>query len=139
MYQSAEPNTLGGRPDNTSSSGSFSFTIKYTDPMIFANCSSGNLIPGPITFEAERGGLTQAGSSGTAGQKTTGTYLQLQFSNVVVHAWSMGGDAGLKQEDVSFSFEKLQMTYHELLNNGTLGPAITRTYDSKSLQATVVS
>ena len=135
MNQTAEPNDKGGRPTNTSSSGSFSFQIKYNDPALFANCSSGNLITQAITFEAERGGLVQPGSAGSAGQKTTGTYFRLVFTGVVIHAWALGGDSGQKTEDCSFSFEEIEMTYRPVVN-GVLGAAVTRKYDTKSLIAT---
>jgi type VI protein secretion system component Hcp len=57
MNQSAEPNSNGGQPKTTAASGRFGFTMKHAGPNIFKNVAAGSFIKGPITFEAERGGV----------------------------------------------------------------------------------
>ncbi len=139
MNQQAEPNSKGGRPMNTASSGTFSFSVKYSDPAVFANCASGNVLNGVITFEAQRTGVSQAGGTGTAGQASAVTYFQLWFRNVCIHAWDLSGDSGQKTENTSFSFEFAHMTYWPLKTTGnttTLGSPVSRAYDTKSLEAT---
>jgi type VI protein secretion system component Hcp len=122
MHQSAEPNVKGGRPAKTSASGAFSFSIKHNGPSLFKACSNGQFIPGPITFEAERGGLTGG---------TTGVYLQLLFNNAVISSRSISGDDGDKTEGIEITFEKVTMTYKQVVN-GVLQAGLTKSYDSKT-------
>jgi type VI protein secretion system component Hcp len=122
MHQSAEPNVQGGRPDKTSASGAFSFSIKHYGPALFKACSSGTFIPGPIVFEAERGGLTSG---------LSGVYLQLKFSNVVVSSRSLSGDHGDKTEGIELTFQTVSMTYKQVVN-GALSSGVTKSYDSKT-------
>jgi type VI protein secretion system component Hcp len=130
MHQMAEPNVKGGRPSKTSAAGSFGFTIKHNGPTIFKLVSQGAFIGQPITFEAERAGLTQAGGAANP----TGVYFRLVFNNTVISSRSISGDPGTKTEHIEFAFEKVTMTYRQVVN-GVLGPAVTKFYDAKSNQA----
>lgn len=126
MHQSAEPNVKGGRPAKTSASGSFSFSIKHNGPALFKVCAAGMFIPGPITFEAERGGLTGG---------VNGVYFQLLFSNAIVSSRSISGDDGDKSEDIEITFQNVSMTYKQVLN-GALQSGLTKSYDSKTNSTT---
>jgi type VI protein secretion system component Hcp len=131
MSQTASANIKGGRPSKTAAVGSFSFTIKHNGPNILKIATAGTFLDSPVTFEAERGGLK--GSAGS-GFKTTGTYLQLVFQNVVVSSRSIAGDDGIKTENISLAFSNVQMTYRQVVS-GQLGSALTSSYDAKSNQA----
>ena len=131
MSQQAQPNTKGGRPTKTSAVGSFSFTIKHNGPSIFRNVAKNEFHQVPVTFEAERGGLKATAGGGF---KTTGTYLQLVFTNVVIASRHISGDDGIKTENISLAFEQVQMTYRQVVD-GVLGSALTSTYDTKANQA----
>jgi type VI protein secretion system component Hcp len=122
MIQEAEPNVKGGRPSKTSASGSFSFSIKHNGPALFKACANGQFIAGPLTFEAERGGLTGG---------TPGVYLQLLFNNAVISSRSLSGDEGQKTEHIGITFEKVTMTYKQVVN-GSLQAGLAKSYDSKT-------
>jgi len=128
MNQSADPNQKGGRPTKTSATGRFGFSIIHNGPALFNLCASGQYIgqSSPITFEAERSGLTSGG-----GSTGTGVYLQLIFTKAVVSHRSLSGDDGQKMEHIELVFEKVSITYKQVVN-GVLGPAMTKTYDAKS-------
>jgi type VI protein secretion system component Hcp len=132
MYQHAEPNVKGGRPSKTAATGTFGFTITHNGPALFANVAKGAHINGPVTFEAERGGV-QTGTG--AGVKPTTTYFRLIFNNLVVSNRDLGGDEGQKSESVRLAFEKVQMSYAQIVN-GNPGPMTPKAYDMKSGQAT---
>ena len=126
MNQTADPNSKGGRPSKTSATGRFGFSIVHNGPMLFFLAASGQYITSPITFEAERSGLN-AGAGGTG----TGVYLQLVFTKSVVSHRSLSGDDGQKTEHIELVFEKVSMTYRQVVN-GNLGPPMTKTYDAKT-------
>jgi type VI protein secretion system component Hcp len=130
MNQTAEPNAKGGRPMTTSATGTFGFTINHNGPILFKNVATGNYIAGPITFEAERGGVQQGSATGV---KATTTYLRLIFSNVVIAGRSLSGDQGQKTEQIDLSFEKASLGYAQIIN-GTAQSMVTKTYDVKSNQ-----
>jgi type VI protein secretion system component Hcp len=132
MNQTADPNVKGGRPSKTSATGRFGFSIVHNGPMLFKLAASGQYIgdPSPIVFEAERSGLTSGG-----GSTGTGVYLQLIFSKAVVSHRSLSGDDGQKMEHIELVFEKVSMTYKQVVK-GVLGPAMTKTYDAKTNRVT---
>jgi type VI protein secretion system component Hcp len=129
MNQMADPNTKGGRPSKTAATGRFGFSIVHNGPALFGLCSSGSYISSPITFEAERSGLTGGGATSTA------VYLQLIFNRTVVSHRSLSGDDGQKTEHIELVFQSVQMTYRQVVA-GALGPPITRLYDAKLNQVT---
>ncbi len=128
MNQTAEPNAKGGRPTATSATGTFGFTISHNGPQLFKNVATGNYIAGPITFEAERGGVQQGSATGV---KATTTYFRLIFSNVVVASRSISGDQGQKTEQIELSFEKVSLGYAQIVQ-GTAQSMTTKSYDVKS-------
>jgi len=132
MNQTADPNSKGGRPSKTSAVGRFGFSIVHNGPMLFKLAASGQYIgqTTPVVFEAERSGLT-AGAGGTG----TGVYLQLIFTKVVVSHRGLSGNDGQKTEHIDLVFEKVSMTYKQVVN-GVLGPAMTKTYDAKTNKVT---
>lgn len=132
MNQAAEANVGGGQPKGTAASGRFGFTIKHNGPMLFKASSSGGFIPGPVTFEAERGGVN-VGSA--AGQKSTATYLRLVFNNLVVSGRSIGGDSTQKTEHIELTFQSVSFSYTQIVN-GNPGSALTKAYDVKKNQTT---
>jgi type VI protein secretion system component Hcp len=130
MNQTADANVKGGRPSKTSAVGRFGFSIVHNGPYLFQLAASGQFIgeTTPITFEAERSGLTTGG-----GATGTGVYFQLIFKKVVVSHRSLSGDDGLKMEHIELVFEHVSMMYKQVVN-GVLGSANTKTYDAKSNQ-----
>lgn len=130
MNQTADPNVKGGRPSKTSATGRFGFSIVHNGPALFKLAASGQYISTPIKFEAERSGLSAA-----AGGGSTGVYLQLIFTKTVVSHRSLSGDDGQKMEHIELVFEKVSMTYRQVVN-GILGPPMTKTYDAKSNKVT---
>jgi len=130
MTQSGDPNSKGGRPDRTATTGIFSFSLKHNGPPIFMACAKGQAIQNKITFEAERGGLQVAAG---AGQKTTNCYFQLIFENSVISSRTISGDEGQKIERVSLNFSKVTMTYRQVLN-GVLQAPVLKSYDAKAKQ-----
>lgn len=130
MNQTAEPNAKGGRPTTTSATGTFGFTINHNGPQLFKNVANGNYIAGPITFEAERGGVQQGSATGV---KATTTYLRLTFSNVVISGRHLSGGQGQKTEQIELSFEIVSLGYAQVIN-GTAQAMVTKTYDVKSNQ-----
>jgi len=129
MNQTADPNVKGGRPSKTSAVGRFGFSIIHNGPQLFKLAASGQYLDDAIVFEAERSGLV----GGDAG--STGVYLQLIFTRTVVSHRSLSGDDGQKTEHIELVFQKVQMTYRQVIK-GALGPAITKTYDAKSNKVT---
>lgn len=130
MNQQAEPNSNGGQPKTTAASGRFGFTMKHAGPSVFKNVASGAFIPGPITFEAERGGVNVASTTGT---KPTTTYLRLVFSNLAITSRNLGGGDGQKTENIEFTFTTVQYNYSQVLN-GSPQAMITKNYDVKTNQ-----
>lgn len=130
MNQTAEPNVGGGQPKSTAASGRFGFTMKHAGPNIFKNVASGAFIAGPITFEAERGGVTVAAGTGT---KPTSTYLRLVFSNLAITSRNLGGGDGQKTENIELTFTTVQYNYSQVLN-GSPQAMITKNYDVKTNQ-----
>ena len=130
MNQMADPNVKGGRPSKTSATGRFGFSIVHNGPFLFQLAASGQFIgeSAPITFEAERSGLTSGG-----GSTGTDVYFRLIFKKVVVSHRSLSGDDGLKMEHIELVFEHVSMMYRQVVN-GVLGAANTKTYDAKSNQ-----
>lgn len=125
MNQSADPNVKGGRPTKTAATGRFGFTIKHNGPRLFKLTSTGEFLPTSVTFEAERAGLT-------SGQ--TGVYLRLKFDKVVVSNRHLSGDDGQKAEHIELAFQSVEMTYRQVID-GSLGPALTKSYDAKQNRA----
>jgi len=132
MNQAAEPNVGGGAPKGTAASGRFGFTIKHNGPALFKSVASGAFIPGPVTFEAERGGVNTAAGTGT---KSTATYLRLVFNDLVISGRSLAGDSTQKSEHIEISFQSVQMAYSQIVN-GQAGPMLTKGYDVKRNQVT---
>jgi type VI protein secretion system component Hcp len=130
MNQTAEPNSNGGQPKTTAASGRFGFTMKHAGPNIFKNVASGSFIPGPITFEAERGGVNVAAGTGA---KTTTTYLRLVFSDLAITSRSLGGGDGQKTENIELTFTKVQYSYAQVIN-GAPQAMIVKSYDVKQNQ-----
>jgi type VI protein secretion system component Hcp len=128
MNQTADPNVKGGRPTKTSATGRFGFSIKHNGPQLFKLAATGQFINTPITFEAERAGLQSAGA-----QSSSMVYFQLVFNRAVVSHRSVSGDDGQKTEHIELVFEKVDMTYKQVIN-GMLGSAIPKSYDAKSNQ-----
>jgi type VI protein secretion system component Hcp len=126
MNQTADPNVKGGRPTKTAASGRFGFSIKHNGPSLFKLASAGQYISTPVTFEAERSGLQAAGS-----QSSTLVYFQLVFNRTVVSNRSLSGDSGQKVEHIELIFEKVDITYKQVIN-GMAGAAVTKSYDAKS-------
>jgi len=131
MNQSAEPNTGGGQPKGTAASGRFGFTIKHNGPMLFKTAASGAHIKGPVTFEAERGGI----QVGSGGGKSTMTYLKLVFHDLVVSGRSIAGDSTQKSEHIELTFQTVSFSYSQVVN-GNPGPMTTKQYDVKKNQLT---
>jgi type VI protein secretion system component Hcp len=127
MNQAAEPNSNGGQPKSTAASGRFGFTMKHAGPQVYKLAASGSFIAGPITFEAERGGINVAAGVGT---KPTVTYLRLVFNNLAVTSRNLGGGDGQKIESIEFTFQQVQYSYTQVLN-GSPQAAITKSYDVK--------
>jgi type VI protein secretion system component Hcp len=127
MNQMAEPNSNGGQPKSTTASGRFGFTMKHAGPNIFKNVASGAFIPGPITFEAERGGVNVAAGTGT---KPTLTYLRLVFSDLAITSRNLGGGDGQKTENIELTFTKVQYSYSQVIN-GAPQAMISKSYDVK--------
>ena len=130
MNQTADPNVKGGRPSKTSATGRFGFSITHNGPALFKLAASGQYLDNPITFEAERSGLLSAG-----GADSTQVYLRLVFTRTVVSHRSLSGDDGQKMEHIELVFEKVAMTYRQVVN-GVLGPPLTKMYDAKSNRVT---
>jgi len=132
MTQSAEPNVGGGQPKGTAASGRFGFSIKHAGPQVFKNVAQGANIAGPVTFEAERGGINVGSATGT---KPTATYLRLVFNNLVVSGRSLAGDSTQKMEHIELTFQIVAFSYAQILN-GSAGPMTTKTYDVKQNMVT---
>ncbi len=132
MNQAAEPNVAGGAPKGTAASGRFGFTIKHNGPMLFKSAAGGQFIAGPVTFEAERGGINVAAATGA---KTTATYLRLVFNNLVISGRSLAGDSTQKSEHIEFAFQSVQLSYSQIVS-GTAGPMLSKGYDVKRNQVT---
>ena len=130
MSQTADPNIKGGRPSKTSATGRFGFSIKHNGPQLFKLAATGQYINTPITFQAERSGLQSGGA-----QSTTMVYFQLVFNHAVVSHRSISGDDGQKTEHIELVFEKVDMTYKQVVN-GMLGSAVPKSYDAKSNRVT---
>jgi type VI protein secretion system component Hcp len=130
MHQTADPNVKGGRPTQTAALGQFGFSIVHNGPALFKLAASGQFIMDPITFEAERSGLQSAG-----GGTSTQVYLRLVFTKTVISSRSLHGNDGQKSEHIELVFEKVSMTYRQVVN-GVLGPPMTKTYDAKSNRIT---
>jgi len=131
MNQVADVNVKGGRPSKTAATGTFSFSVKHNGPAIFMACAKGQAIPDKITFEAERGGLQVVAG---AGQKTTNCYFQLIFENSVISSRNLSGDEGQKTEEVTLTFQKVTMSYRQVVNGVLQGP-LQKSYDAKANQA----
>jgi type VI protein secretion system component Hcp len=129
MHQTADPNVKTGGASKTSATGRFGFSIVHNGPALFQLCASGQYIDTPITFEAERSGLTGGGGA------STGVYFQLIFTRSVVSHRSLSGDDGQKTEHIELVFQAVQMTYRQVVN-GALGPPTTKSYDAKKNQVT---
>ena len=130
MTQTADPNIKGGRPSKTSATGRFGFSIKHNGPQLFKLASTGQFINTPITFHAERAGM-QAGGA----QSTSLVYFELVFNQVVVSHRSLSGDDGQKMEHIELVFQRVDMTYRQVLD-GKLGAAVPKGYDAKSNMVT---
>jgi len=128
MSQTADPNVKGGRPSKTSATGRFGFSIKHNGPQLFKLAASGQYINTPITFQAERAGLQSAGAT-----SSSMVYLQLVFNRAVVSHRSLSGDDGQKTEHIELVFEKVDMTYKQVIA-GKLGSAVAKSYDAKTNQ-----
>lgn len=131
MNQAAEPNSNGGQPKSTAASGRFGFTMKHAGPQVYKLVASGSFIPGPITFNAERGGINVPAGTGT---KPTVTYLSLVFQNLAITSRNLGGGDGQKTENIEFTFTQVQYIYTQVLN-GAPQAAITKSYNVKTNQA----
>src|ERR1700691_973030 len=81
MNQAAEPNSNGGQPKSTAASGRFGVTMKHAGPLVDSLVASASCIAGPVTFNAERGGINVPAGTGT---KPTVTYLSLVFNNLAI-------------------------------------------------------
>jgi type VI protein secretion system component Hcp len=127
MNQTAEPNSNGGQPKSTAASGRFAFTMKHAGPQVFKNVASGAFIAGPVTFEAERGGIN---TSAGAGAKPTTTYLRLVFTNLAVTSRCLGGGDDQKVENIELTFQQVQFSYSQVLQ-GNPQAMIQKSYDVK--------
>jgi type VI protein secretion system component Hcp len=130
MKQKAEPNTNGGQPKTTAASGSFGFTMKHSGPNIFKLVAGSHFIKGPITFEAERGGINTVAAAGT---KPTLTYLRLVFTDLAVTSRVISGGDGQKVEDVELTFTKVQYNYWQVIDGASQAVA-QKSYDVKMNQ-----
>ncbi len=127
MNQAAEPNSNGGQPKSTAASGRFGFTMKHAGPQIFKNVAGGAFIAGPVTFEAERGGISTV--AGTGGKPTT-TYLRLVFNNLAITSRTLGGGDEQKTENIELTFQQVQMSYAQVLNGNPQAMTV-KSYDVK--------
>jgi type VI protein secretion system component Hcp len=119
MHTESKPNAKGGQPTKTNASGSFSFSITHNGPSLLKYAATSSHLEQPITFHALRGGIKQ---TPTAGQLSTGVYLELLFNQSTISGRSLGGDDGQKTEHIDISFEMVTMTYYQVIDGVLQGP-----------------
>jgi type VI protein secretion system component Hcp len=131
MSQSADPNVKGGRPTSTSAQGRFSFSIKHNGPALFRGVTNSTLQTQPITFRAYRGGMDNGGAVGSP----TMCYFELVFNDALVGSRQLHGDDGQKSENIELVFNKVKMTYWQIVNGKRVSAGLTKQYDAKSNMA----
>lgn len=126
MHQHVDSGQKAGTPGATSALGTFGFSITHNGPSLFQLAASAKHFTTPVTFEAERAGLSDGSSQ---------VYFRLVFNDWVLHSRSISGDHAVKQEHVEIIFGAVSMNYRQVVN-GMLGSAVPMAYNVTTNAAT---
>jgi type VI secretion system secreted protein Hcp len=90
--------------------------VDKASPKLFLACAAGQHIK-EVFLTGRRGDTKQA-------------YLEYKLTDVLVSSFQEAGNQGeLPQEQVSFNFSKIEISYRQVLPNGQLGPLIKGGFD----------
>jgi len=94
--------------------------VDKSSPNLFINCCSGKHIPTAVITVRKAGEKPQ-------------DYMTITMSEVFVSSYSETGHegGGIPTESVSLNFSKIKYEYKTQSADGTLGAAVTKTYDLK--------
>ncbi len=100
---------------------SFAKVVDKSSPNLFINCCNGKPIPSIVLTVRKAGEKPQE-------------YLTITLTDSFVSSFShVGSDDGKQPtESVSLNFSKIKFEYKTQLADGSLGPAVAKTYDIKA-------
>ena len=121
--QTASSSSGGGGGSGKVKMEDFEFTCKIGthSPKLMVKCASGEHI--------KKGTLT-ARKAG----KTPQDFLKVTFTDLLISSYAVGGsvnDEGLPNDKCKFNFAKIEFQYKAQQADGSLGGAITASYDLK--------
>lgn len=114
----------GGAGKVTLGDFNFIMPVNKASPELFLACATGKHIPDALLTCRKSGGKQQE-------------YLKIKFTDLLISSYNTGGGGGgvTPQEQITFNFAKIELSYAPQKKDGSLGAYATHWYDAKTTKS----